>query len=96
MVSQDSLVSQSNTTFVRSFGNTTYLFRHAWEDVVVLEGMGDWLWRSIAEPCSVAELADDVNEILGHDRDVVLADLVRLVDELVAMGAVELLETSAA
>jgi len=94
VISQSSLVSQAKTTFVRSFGTTTYLFREGWEDVVVLDGAGDWLWRSIAEPCSIEELAADVTAVMGHDRDMIHAGLLRTVEELRDLGAVELLDAA--
>lgn len=89
-VSTDELVSQGNSTFTRSLAGKTYLFRNGWDEVLVLDGLGNWLWESIAEPCSVSDLALDVSEVLGLELEAAEADISSLVAELSKLGAVKI------
>ena len=52
-------------TVSRTTAERVYLYRQEWDEIMVLEGLGPWIWHCLAEPVSVEELAEDVATVLG-------------------------------
>jgi hypothetical protein len=77
------------------------LWRAAGDTVVVLPGAGEvrtplcisgsaaQMWKRLAEPVSVAELAAELAEEYEADAAEIAADLAPVLDDLLAAGAVE-------
>lgn len=55
-----------------------------------LSGVGHLIWRRLAAPVSVAELAGAVAAEYDVDHDVAERDILRLLDDLVARGLAEI------
>jgi len=56
---------------------------------VTLAGSGPEVWELLAEPASIAELADQLAARYETDTTTVAADIVVLLDRLDALGVIE-------
>lgn len=60
---------------------------------VVVSGVGVGVWEQLASPVAAADLTESISEAYGVSPDVVAADVSALLDQLAALGAIELVST---
>lgn len=74
----------------RELDGETVLYHPPTDGVVTLDTIGSVVWRALELPGSIDELVPDLADAFGADPEVVRADVVELIDRLVALDIVSL------